>query len=293
MAALAYLASFHTVSQTLNISVAAKQLGLTQPSLSRQIKCLEDELGFKLFMRRQHGISLTEEALKLAQSIDPVLTTLKERLSILGELGKTSRQTVKVGSLTEIGRAMLVPKMLNFYRDHTDVTVELTLAKNHEVKAALKANDMDFGIVSDISDVESLSPIKWASERSVLVTRSSNIKKISKTGDLLASTFVAYTKSDPLLQAFIATHFPAVQSNRIQPKLMINDHRCIVECLLTNDLFAVMPIHSIAGHLESGTLKKACDLELTSDIWLVQQKKRSETAAVRAFLRCLMMDICK
>ena len=54
------LKSFLVVAREENITHAANLLHITQPSLSRQIMQLEDELGVKLFYRSKHSIILTE-----------------------------------------------------------------------------------------------------------------------------------------------------------------------------------------------------------------------------------------
>src|SRR4051812_20124444 len=102
MTTLGHLAHFNAVCQTLNISAAAKTLGITQPSLSRQLKRLEETLGFPLFVRRQRGIELTAEGVKLAEAISPVLTTLDERLNLLKGQSGSAKGKIRIGSLTEI-----------------------------------------------------------------------------------------------------------------------------------------------------------------------------------------------
>ena len=52
---------FLTIAREGSITSAAEQLHITQPTLSRQIKDLEDELGQKLFHRSSHSMKLTQE----------------------------------------------------------------------------------------------------------------------------------------------------------------------------------------------------------------------------------------
>ena len=52
---------FVTIAQEKNITRAAERLLITQPTLSRQLKELEEELGVKLFKSNNHSIYLTDE----------------------------------------------------------------------------------------------------------------------------------------------------------------------------------------------------------------------------------------
>ncbi|MGF1974754.1 MAG: LysR family transcriptional regulator [Nostoc sp. CmiSLP01] len=57
---LRHLKYFVIVAEELNFSRAAVRLYLSQPTLSRQIKNLEDELGVVLFLRQSDGLTLTQ-----------------------------------------------------------------------------------------------------------------------------------------------------------------------------------------------------------------------------------------
>ena len=56
---------FLAVAREENVSRAAAQLHVTQPTLSKALKALEEELGKKLFIRHSFSISLTEEGILL------------------------------------------------------------------------------------------------------------------------------------------------------------------------------------------------------------------------------------
>lgn len=71
---LRVLRYFLVVAQEGNISNAAKRLHIGQPTLSRQLKELESELGQKLFVRQAHGVRLTEAAEHLRTSAKEMVT---------------------------------------------------------------------------------------------------------------------------------------------------------------------------------------------------------------------------
>ena len=67
------LQNFLTVAREENITKAAEILHITQPTLSRQIKSLEEELGQKLFIRHSFHIELTEAGVLLRKQAEDLL----------------------------------------------------------------------------------------------------------------------------------------------------------------------------------------------------------------------------
>lgn len=69
---------FLAVAREQSLSGAAKSLHLSQPTLSRQLKELEDELGKQLFTRSSRGISLTEEGMLLRERGEEIVRLMKK-----------------------------------------------------------------------------------------------------------------------------------------------------------------------------------------------------------------------
>ena len=68
---------FLLVAREENITRAASLLHLTQPTLSRQLMQLEEELGVKLFHRSKHHIILTEDGMLLRRRAEEIGTTFR------------------------------------------------------------------------------------------------------------------------------------------------------------------------------------------------------------------------
>lgn len=287
MSTLGYLANFHAVCQTLNISAAAETLGMTQPSLSRQLKRLEESLGFPLFVRRQRGIELTPEGAKLAEAVAPALTALDERLNLLKNQSGSARGKLRIGSLTELGKSLVMPTLIRFMGDFPDAELEVHFLKGTEIIQALQEQALDFGVLAERPEVQALRVTTLGEERSVVVTRKANPRSLATTGDVLAAGFVAYREGDPLLQAFLAVNFPALGRQRIKPKFAVNDHKSMIDFLMVSDLFAVMPIQSVSGHLAAGTLRVASEKELNSAVYLARPAKPRDSLLTESFLAAL------
>ena len=76
---LRVLQYFLAVAREQSISGAAEALHLSQPTLSRQLKELEDELGKQLFIRSNRKITLTEEGMLLRKRAEEIFNLVKKR----------------------------------------------------------------------------------------------------------------------------------------------------------------------------------------------------------------------
>lgn len=69
---------FLTVAEYSNITKAANAIHLTQPTLTRTIKNLEDKLGYQLFIRKNHRVAITEQGLLFKQRAQEIISLLKK-----------------------------------------------------------------------------------------------------------------------------------------------------------------------------------------------------------------------
>lgn len=76
---LRVLQYFLTVAREENITKAASLLHITQPTLSRQLMQMEEELGVKLFCRGKHNILLTEEGMLLRRRAQEIVDLVEKR----------------------------------------------------------------------------------------------------------------------------------------------------------------------------------------------------------------------
>src|SRR5437867_11117058 len=69
--------AFATIAKHMNITRAAQALHISQPSLSKHLKLLEEDYRIRLFSRNGKGIQLTRDGTEFLTQIDPILAQLK------------------------------------------------------------------------------------------------------------------------------------------------------------------------------------------------------------------------
>ena len=144
---LRHLRYFVAVAEDLNFTKAAEKLRLAQPSLTRQIHNLEEELGVRLLNRSKSRVTLTEEGRSflvdarrlVAQSLESMQAVL--RLS-RGEIGQ-----LNLGYLSKFNFDLLPGTLVEFGRAQPEIAVNLFDMPPAEQLRALEARKIDLGFV--------------------------------------------------------------------------------------------------------------------------------------------------
>lgn len=93
---LRVLKYFPMITKTENITKAADLLHITQPTLSRQIKELEDELGIRLFERDTRKLRLTPEGMLLKERAEEIVDLTDKTITDLKSSGERLNGNIKI-----------------------------------------------------------------------------------------------------------------------------------------------------------------------------------------------------
>lgn len=143
---LRVLRYFLAVAQYQNITRAAQELLVSQPTLSRQLAELEAELGVTLFIRGHRQITLTEageylqaRAKEIVQLADQTATDLKADQVISG--------TLALGAGESVGMQRIMTVLSQMIHDYPDIKLRLVSGNAAEMEAALKRGTIDFAVL--------------------------------------------------------------------------------------------------------------------------------------------------
>ena len=150
---LRVLKCFLAVAREENITKAAALLHLTQPTLSRQLMQLEEELGVQLFRRSRYHIELTEDGMLLRRRaqelVDLAEKTTREftmrETELMGEIAIGAGET---RSMSFLSRAMV-----SFRERYPKVTFRIFSATADDVKERLDTGLLDMGLLTEPVDV--------------------------------------------------------------------------------------------------------------------------------------------
>src|SRR5712664_3773698 len=118
------LRAFEAAARHLSFTQAASELNVTQTAISHQIRRLEEELGIRLFVRKNRALSLTPEAREYLPGIRAAFNDL--RLATDRLLRKGDDNVLTISTLASLAAKWLLPRLSSFQEVHPDIDVRIT-----------------------------------------------------------------------------------------------------------------------------------------------------------------------
>ncbi|MEH7452846.1 LysR family transcriptional regulator [Gottfriedia acidiceleris] len=186
---LRVLRYFLTVAREGSITGAADFLHITQPTLSRQIKDLEQELGKKLFTRSSHSIILTEEGMILRKRAEEIVDMVDKLEAEFSSMEETISGDVYIGSGETEAMKQIARVVKNLQLSYPSIRYHLYSGNEDDVTERLDKGLLDFGILIQPADLSKYNYINIpANDVWGVVMRKDSplaLKNTIQAGDLL------------------------------------------------------------------------------------------------------------
>ena len=187
------LKTFYVVAKYKNITKASNELLVSQSTVSKSIKNIEEQLDCQLFTRSKKGVDLTKEGEILYNSAEKVLNILNTDLK---KITKTKTINILVGKI--LADKVLVPYIYLFQKKYPNIKINLSCTDLNGVKSKLKNDEIDLALGYYIEDLEEtyeqrkisqkLHPIFVCSkDYKELINKTINIKELEKYPFIISS----------------------------------------------------------------------------------------------------------
>ena len=145
--------SFLAVARERSISGAAKVLHISQPSLSRQIMDLEEELGVTLFLRGNRNITLTEQGMLLRKRAEQIVDLVQKTEDELASADGTVTGTIHIGAGETHAFRTLAHAIHHMAGKYPDIRFTVFSGNAEDVMERLDKGLVDFGVLIEPYDV--------------------------------------------------------------------------------------------------------------------------------------------
>lgn len=200
---LSQLYYFRKLAELQHYTRSAKELFITQPTLSGSISSLEQELGVSLFQKTGRNVEITKYGAEFLVYVNAALEQLDKGVAIMkGYSGESDGGTIDLGCIITV-QTDYIPQLLNMYRQDSDHEYEFNISQKPSqvlLENLVKGeNDVIFCAKDDISSDITYVPvvaqefIVAMSERSPLAQKDYILPE-----DLLGSNLISYREQIPL-----------------------------------------------------------------------------------------------
>ena len=274
------LDAFVALCKHLNFSRAAASIGLSQPSLSRQVASLERTLGVQLFLRDRQSVQLSNEGKRFQEDIQPVYLALRNELFALAEDSNSIRGELSLASYREVGQSLFFPIVLKFIKENPSVSYRVQYLGGDEIVSGVVSGSFQFGILSKPSSNLDLICRKIHEEELVLVSKKAAPKLLSHHSLKL----VGYREYDPIAEIHLNTLKKQYEDLSWEFKGFVNSHASMIASLNEDkSLSAIVPKDAVARELGENRLIQSTPEKTAAGLYLVEAPTQYQTKVHKAF----------
>lgn len=249
---------FERVYSKKNMTLAAKELGLTQSGVSQHIKNLEESLNIKLFDRVKHRPIPTREADILAKNCHRHLRAIERGLQEITGISETIRGDVFIGIPLEFGNNFVLPLITQIGRKHPAVRFHIKYGHASEMNSLLLSGELDFAFLDSFSVDSQIATVPIWDETLALCCGQEYVQQIfgekkiiheKETYDQL--DFVDYVEGAPVLSMWFNHHLQSSFIPNVRASLM--DVQGISRIIREGLGAGILPLHVVNRINQAGT----------------------------------------
>lgn len=275
---------FKTMVATGTVTETAVMLGISQPAVSRLLADLQQEIGFKLFIRSGRNLKPTPEARLLVEEVRLALTGLEQIKHAAREIRQFRHARLRLVTTPFFSESVIPGLLKTFSRIHPDVMVCLEIQTADDSVEWLVSQTFDFGITQLNSNPAFHSYPLVERDACCIVPEQHPLanKKVIRPGDLDGQQFISYLP-DSIFRFEIDEVFRRAKVKR----------NLQYEARTTAAIYQLVAAGlgiSIVGHVYSDSIGQTgirairFDAGISYKASLIWSKQRPMTLVARAFL---------
>lgn len=144
----ANLQAFIKVAETGSFSIAARQLFLTQPAISKRIKQLEQQFGSTLVDRKGKQLHLTQTGRSLLPRAREIINNIQSAKQQIADMEGSPMGSVSMATSHHIGLHRLPPILRAYTAQYPEVNLDLSFMDSEQACQLIEHNDLDMAVVT-------------------------------------------------------------------------------------------------------------------------------------------------
>jgi LysR family nitrogen assimilation transcriptional regulator len=269
---------FLRVAEERSFSRAAEQLGITQPSLSRQIGLLEQELGQHLLMRNGRGVEPTDAGLQLMEHARALLALAARTKEDLQAFRRSPSGKVVIGLPPRIARVMTLPLVQRFGEAFPAASIAVAEGLSTQMREWLLSGRVELALLYDPPASPQLTYESLFREEMMLVTAASGRTRLPariKVADL--GKYPLIVPSQPNAIRSLVDGICGPRGVRLNIVAEIDAVHTIVELASQGHACAILPRTAVSGADSSLQIAQIISPRIRNDLMLAMPRNRPIT----------------
>lgn len=291
---LRHIRYFLAVAETGNFTRAAERLHVSQPTLSQQIRQLEDMLGAPLFDRSGRTVRLTDAGEAYHGYARRALQDLDAGQRAIHDVGELTRGNLRLAMTPTFTPYLFGRLIVTFNARYPNISLSVREMPQERVEPMLADDALDLGIAFDNIHLPDLEALSLFEESLALMVGSNHPlarRRTALTSAELAAESMALLTREFATRGYIERYFRPLD---IEPRIMIevNSVAGVIEAVRSGRFATVLPAAIAAEHDDLRMLKLEVPLPPRRAA-VLRRRGAYQTAAANAFIAFAMENVGK
>lgn len=248
---------FKTVAFYGNVSKAAKKLCVTQPSVTKSIKKLENQLNIILFVREKKGMVLTDDGKRLYRYIIDSINTLDNIEYVAKNINESDVGILRIGAGESVTRHILKHTIIEYKKLHPGITIELINLNSEDLYNDIRYGRIDLAFINStvIINENKYKSFKLIDIEDCFFTTPNFAKKIKYVTNLKAILSESLIIQNEKYDTRTFLNAICIKNNiQLKPTIELDRHGLIVEFVKEGLGIGFATKQYIQDYLDSGEL---------------------------------------
>lgn len=291
---LPHLRTFLAVYRNRNLTAAARQLHLSQPAVSAQLRALEASLGRPLFVRLPRGVAPTPVADSLAREIAAPLDALHAIATGFAPHTAPFDATCYLGGPADALATLVLPALVPLTEQGLRLRVRTGVSE--PLVEAVAAGELDVVVATTPHQPATVTLTRLVEERLLLVAAPVLAARVTPAPAGMAALLaelplLGYAEHSPLIRRYFRQVFPGAQPPA--PRVVVDDLRALLALAARGAGWTVLPDYLARPALSAGELRllHQPQPEPANTLFTAVRTARREHPATRAVLELLHASV--
>lgn len=284
------VATFIKVVEVGGFASAARELGVTQSTVSRRVAELERHLDRKLLERTTRRLLLTEAGATYCETVKALISKLAEADANLSDSDSDAQGLLRITTPLGLGRALVLPGLARFAERHPHVRLDVDLSDRY---VDLLQEGYDFAVRFAEPQTSGLDAKTVKSVERIICATPAFLRAnpIQRATDLETDQCLVQRTYAPSL-TWSVLEDGTVRTLQIKPRMVLSEIYSIYEMTLAGMGAAILPDFLVENDLKSGRLMRLQNVTLTPRpivlVWPTHKANLRRIVALREFLQELL-----